>query len=899
MNPSSAPDIAIAIPDGYKIIRRDRFNRTGGGIAIAHKSSISISTHTDNSLPDAEHLHFVIHIDPKTTLRGTLMYRPPGPRTKFSEDIADFVNPHALSSTDYILLGDLNFHLENHTDNNTTAVLDNLANLGLKQLVNTPTHYAGHTLDPIFSSSKHITFSHTTERTWSDHSCVHFNFKKTTVHHHTRQPPKRHWNRITTEQLAATLSLNQPTSTSNPNEAANNLTNWISNCANLLAPLKTQTNTNNHKKNSWFTTELKNSKKECRLREKTWRLNPTEENLTALKDTTRQHHQRLRTARKTAYQNRLDNNAHNSKELFGIVKELSNPDAETNPIPPSQDLCDSLATFFHRKIADIYNSITTTNMNPPPEAANDISTILAWNPTTTEETTRVMNSIHSGSPSDPCPHHIYNKADNIIAPHLRDVINASLTTATFPESWKHAELNALLKKPTADPTELKNFRPISLLPFPAKVIEKIVNAQLTAALESSDSLDSTQFGFRANHSTETALIAATNDIRALTDKGETVALILLDLSAAFDTVCHRTLIDRLGSAGIRGKALEWVISFLSGRTQRVRLPPFRSAATEIICGVPQGSSLSPTLFNVYMTPLANIARKHGLDIISYADDTQLILSLTNNPTSARTRLHDGMKEVATWMTDSRLKLNTDKTEVLILGPTPSAWDDSWWPPALGSTPQPTNHARNLGFILDSSLSMTRQVNSVTSACFNTLRMLRKIFRWIPIDTRKTVTHALVTSRLDYGNTLYAGITTKLQRKLQRIQNAAARLILDIPRHHHISGHLRKLHWLPVNKRITFRLLTHAHKALYNLGPKLINSRVSFYTPPRTLRSTGQALAAVPRIRKTTAGGKSFSFLAAKTWNSLPSHLRGYPNTSPSEGSSRPGSSSTDPLPPAP
>ncbi|KAJ1092168.1 hypothetical protein NDU88_005280 [Pleurodeles waltl] len=296
MNPTSAPDIAIAIPDGYKIIRKDRTNRIGGGIAIAHKNTIRISTDTDNSLPDAEHLHFTIHSDPKITLRGTLMYRPPGPRTKFSEDIADFVNPHALSSTDYILLGDLNFHLENLTDNNTTALLDNLANLGLNQLVNTPTHYAGHTLDPIFSSSKHITFSHTTELTWSDHSCVHFIFKKTTVLHHTQQPPRRHWNRITTEQLASTLSQNQSTSTTDPNVATNNLTNWISDCANLLAPLKTQASTNNHKKISWFTPDLKNSKKECRAREKTWRLNQTEENMSALKDATRQHHQHLRAA---------------------------------------------------------------------------------------------------------------------------------------------------------------------------------------------------------------------------------------------------------------------------------------------------------------------------------------------------------------------------------------------------------------------------------------------------------------------------------------------------------------------------------------------------------------------------------------------------------------------------
>ncbi|KAJ1124556.1 hypothetical protein NDU88_003007 [Pleurodeles waltl] len=117
---------------------------------------------------------------------------------------------------------------------------------------------------------------------------------------------------------------------------------------------------------------------------------------------------------------------------------------------------------------------------------------------------------------------------------------------------------------------------------------------------------------------------------------------------------------------------------------------------------------------------------------------------------------------------SHLKLNSDKTEVLILGNTPSAWDDSWWPTALGAAPTPSDHARNLGFILDPLLTMTKQVNAVSSSCFLTLRMLRKIFRWIPADTRKTVTHALVTSRLDYSNTLYAGTTAKLQKRLQRI-----------------------------------------------------------------------------------------------------------------------------------
>ena len=298
---------------------------------------------------------------------------------------------------------------------------------------------------------------------------------------------------------------------------------------------------------------------------------------------------------------------------------------------------------------------------------------------------------------------------------------------------------------------------------------------------------------------------------------------------------------------------------------------------ETRCGVPQGSSLSPTLFNVYMTPLAEIVRHHGLNIVSYADDTQLILSLTNEPSTAKKNFHNGMKAVADWMRDSCLKLNSDKMEILILGPTTTAWDDSWWPSALGTAPSPTDHARNLGIILDSSLSMARQVNAVSSSCFHTLRLLRKIFKWIPIDARRTVTQALVSSKLDYGNALYAGINKKLQTRLQRIQNAAARLFLDIPRHSHIHAHMRDLHWLPVNKRITFKLLTHAYKALHNIRPAYLNHRLSFYTPPKQLRSAQLALATISRIWKNTAGGRSFSYLTAQTWNTMPLHLRQSPS----------------------
>ncbi|KAJ1174840.1 hypothetical protein NDU88_000131 [Pleurodeles waltl] len=267
MNASSASDIAIAIPDGYKIARKDRTNQVGGGIAIIFKSSINVTTSTEDTPLAAELMP--IHTDPRTTLRGTLIYRPPGPRTLFSESITDFISWHALASPDFILLGDLNFHLEQNNDTNTTTLLANLANLGLKQLVNTPTHIAGHTLDPIFSASNHVSFSHSSEIHWTDHRCVHFTFRRKTLHLRTQPISRRPWNKISTEQLLSTLNHNQPTITSDANNAALNLTQWITNCSDNLAPLRRLPRQTNTRKPQWFTDALKESKKTCRTLEKT------------------------------------------------------------------------------------------------------------------------------------------------------------------------------------------------------------------------------------------------------------------------------------------------------------------------------------------------------------------------------------------------------------------------------------------------------------------------------------------------------------------------------------------------------------------------------------------------------------------------------------------------------
>lgn len=159
---------------------------------------------------------------------------------------------------------------------------------------------------------------------------------------------------------------------------------------------------------------------------------------------------------------------------------------------------------------------------------------------------------------------------------------------------------SLLKKPSLDSTNPGNFRPISQLPFVAKATEFYVNSILSEYVESNQLLDPSQNGFRRRHSTESALLAVTEDIRRHLDAGNSVALILLDLGAAFDTVSHDILLGRLQGMGVRGLALEWFWSFLTDRSFQVMVPPFQSQVHSIRCGVPQGSILSPVLFNIYV-----------------------------------------------------------------------------------------------------------------------------------------------------------------------------------------------------------------------------------------------------------------------------------------------------------
>ena len=219
------------------------------------------------------------------------------------------------------------------------------------------------------------------------------------------------------------------------------------------------------------------------------------------------------------------------------------------------------------------------------------------------------------------------------------------------------------------------------------------------------------------------------------------------------------------------------------------------------CGVPQGSVLGPLLFSLYVAPLEHIFKAHAINVMTYADDTQLYLVVKpDDRTSPIHKLEKCVQDIRTWSIKNKLVLNDGKTEIIHIYSNftkncPTCPDIN-----IGNvTITPKTEVCDLGVIFDKHLAFMSQINKVCKSAFYALNNIRKIRKYLDSHSTERLIHAFVSSRIDNCNSLYSGLPVAEIEKLQRVQNAAARLLTGSKRTEHITPTLRNLHWLPVEQ----------------------------------------------------------------------------------------------------
>ena len=479
-----------------------------------------------------------------------------------------------------------------------------------------------------------------------------------------------------------------------------------------------------------------------------------------------------------------------------------------------------------------------------------------------------------------------------LTPGITHIVNLSIKCEHFPSMWKKSKVIPLFKK--EDPTLAKNYRPVSLLPITSKILERVIYNQLIKYLEENKLLNPSHHGFRQNHSTATALLEMHSNWVEAVEEDKITAVVLLDMSAAFDLVDKNILIEKLKLYGLEENSTKWMESYLSEQSQQVYLDGELSESLPVNIEVPQGSILGPILYCLLVNDLPELVHNHEPKddspafwnthcrtcggITCFADDSSLSRS-NSNPAVLNLQIKETYKEISEYMACNKLVLNSDKTHLLVMASEQKHKKHGNFGIQLDTGREiilPQDHKKILGCQISSNFTWNQHLKdnefSVHRQLTSRINALKKISYSASFQNRKMIANGIVISRIIYVIQLWSGTSEYLLSMLQILQNKAARFVTKLDIFTSQKTLLLQCGWLSVRQLAEYHSLVLIFKTKQEQKPEFLHKTLSKSFNYRTrAASTGSLV-----FNQSISGGISRnSFIAKSTriWNTLPPQIK--------------------------
>ena len=455
---------------------------------------------------------------------------------------------------------------------------------------------------------------------------------------------------------------------------------------------------------------------------------------------------------------------------------------------------------------------------------------------------------------------------SVICYPLSSIINSSITSSQFPSQWKCASIRPLHKG--GDRANPSNFRPISILPVPSKLLEKHVHLQLSSHLNSNNLLFSLQSGFRPSHSTQTLLLYCLDRWYRALDKRSFIGVVFLDITKAFDTVSHNLLLSKLSSLGLSTSAVSWFQSYLSNRCHITQVADSYSSPGFPSSGVPQGSVLGPTLFSAFINDLPSILPRDST--VLFADDTTIYIVSDSLPT-IQSSLQLCLNLANLWLQRNGLKINTAKTKSMLIHSSRKVVDDNL---SLRIDDRSVEHVRSfkfLGVVVNDTLTWADHIDMVCKKVSRSLNLLCRLSWFLPQPLLLLYLKSYILPHFDYCDVVWIGCTKAESLRLESLLNFACRTVLHRCKLSSASAARCERGLSTLSSRRKFHLAQTVFKCLYSPCPTYLSQL--FPTPNssyHTRSSTSQLN--LPAVR-SSYGQRAFSFAGASMWRSLPATTR--------------------------